>query len=363
MTGSAVLLGALNGLRSLPFLISGPIAGVAADRMDRRKLLLRTQPVLVISSLVMGGLVVSGLLEVWHLFAFTLITAVAWSFNQPVRHSLVATLVPRRDLLNAVALDQSSFNVTKVAAPALAGLLIVWFGAGGNFFVQGAAYAGVLVMIYLMRVPPTPPEARQASARANLREGLAYVWGNPLVLTLMVVALVPQIFVLPYQALMPVFQKDVLGVGPEGLGLLLAAPGVGAVAAMLLLAATAHRVRRNGVLLLAGLVLVGVFLVLFSQTRSLPLALLALTGVGGFSIMFLATTNSMLQVTVPDALRGRVTSIYMLDRGLAPAGALLAGASTELLGAPTTTAIMGCSVILLAGLVAWRVPRVREFRA
>lgn len=362
LTGSSVLLGALNGLRALPFLVSSPIAGVAADRMDRRKILINTQFVLLVTALGMGTLVASGLLQVWHLFLFTLITGAAWSFNEPVRQTLVPNLVPKGELMNAVALHSAGFNLTKVIGPALGGLLIALFGAAGNFFVQGLAYAGVLVTLYVMHVPPTPVQARQSSVVANLKEGFAYVWSTPTVLALMVADLVPRIFAVPYQALMPVFQKDVLGVGPEGLGMLMAAPGVGAVLSMLLLASIAHSFRRKGLLVLGGLISLGVFLILFSRTTSFPLALVILVAVGGCQIMFMATVNAMVQMTVPDALRGRVMSLYMLDRGLMPAGSLMAGVTAHFIGAPATVSLMGLIVIVLAVLVAWRVPLIRRLK-
>lgn len=362
LTGSSVLLGALNGLRALPFLVSSPIAGVAADRMDRRKILINTQSVLLVTALGMGTLVASGLLQVWHLFLFTLITGAAWSFNEPVRQTLVPNLVPKGELMNAVALHSAGFNLTKVIGPALGGLLIALFGAAGNFFVQGLAYAGVLVTLYVMHVPPTPVQARQSSVVANLKEGFAYVWSTPTVLALMVADLVPRIFAVPYQALMPVFQKDVLGVGPEGLGMLMAAPGVGAVLSTLLLASIAHSFRRKGLLVLGGLISLGVFLILFSRTTSFPLALVILVAVGGCQIMFMATVNAMVQMTVPDALRGRVMSLYMLDRGLMPAGSLMAGVTAHFIGAPATVSLMGLIVIVLAVLVAWRVPLIRRLK-
>lgn len=362
LTGSSVLLGALNGLRALPFLVSSPIAGVAADRMDRRKILINTQFVLLVTALGMGTLVASGLLQVWHLFLFTLITGAAWAFNEPVRQTLVPNLVPKEDLMNAVALHSAGFNLTKVIGPALGGLLIALFGAAGNFFVQGLAYAGVLVTLYVMHVPPTPVQARQSSVVANLKEGFAYVWSTPIVLALMVADLVPRIFAVPYQALMPVFQKDVLGVGPEGLGMLMAAPGVGAVLSTLLLASIAHSFRRKGLLVLGGLISLGVFLILFSRTTSFPLALVILVAVGGCQIMFMATVNAMVQMTVPDALRGRVMSLYMLDRGLMPAGSLMAGVTAHFIGAPATVSLMGLIVIVLAVLVAWRVPLIRRLK-
>jgi predicted MFS family arabinose efflux permease len=210
-----------------------------------------------------------------------------------------------------------------------------------------------------MVIPPTPTEARRTSAVANLKEGLVYVWSNPAVFALMATALVPRIFAIPYQILMPVFQKDVLKIGPEGLGMLLAAPGIGAMLAGLMLATLANRVRRQGILLLASLVSLGIMLNLFSWTTSFHMALLALVAVGGCQVFYMATTNTMLQMIVPDYLRGRVMSIYALDRGLMPVGALMAGVSAHLIGAPATVSYMGITVILLAILLAWKAPVVR----
>jgi MFS-type transporter involved in bile tolerance (Atg22 family) len=175
-------------------------------------------------------------------------------------------------------------------------------------------------------------------------------------------ALVPRIFAIPYQTLMPVFQKDVLGVGAEGLGMLLAAPGVGAMLAGLMLATLANRVRRQGILLLTSPVSLGVMLNLFSWTTSFHMVLLALIAVGGFQVIYMATTNTMLQLIVPDRLRGRVMSIYALDRGLMPVGALMAGVSAHLIGAPVTVSYMGITVILLAVLLAWKAPVMRGLR-
>jgi len=360
LTGSSILLGALNGLRALPFLIASPIAGVVADRVDRKKILTAAQYVLMTATVGMGVLVAMGVAAVWHLFIFTLITAIAWAFTDPVRQSMVPTLVPKEDLINAVALNSAAFNMTKVVGPSIGGLLIVAFGAAGNFFVQGAAYIAVLISIYWMVIPPAPTEAMRSSALANLKEGLLYVWSNPTVFALLTAALVPRILAMPYQTLMPVFQKDVLKVGPEGLGIMLAAPGLGALLAGLLLAGLGNRVRRQGVLMLASLVALGIAMNIFSWTTSFPLAILSLVHIGAFQIFYMATTNTMLQVIVPDHLRGRVMSIYALDRGLMPIGALTAGVSAHWIGAPATVSYMGIAVILMAGLVAWRAPVVRD---
>jgi MFS family permease len=247
----------------------------------------------------------------------------------------------------------------KVIGPALGGGLIAWFGAAENFFLQAIAYTGVLVMIYWMHIPAQKIESKRKSAMANLKEGFAYVWSTPAVLALMTLAYVPRIFAVPYQILMPVFQKDVLQIGPEGLGLLMAAPGVGAVIAVLTLASFGSRVKRQGLLLVGSIIVLGGFLVLFSQITWFPLALVMLVVVGVFQMLFLASTATILQMMVPDELRGRVLSLYMLDRGFMPLGALFAGTAAHFIGAPLTVAVMGAIVILLTLIVAWLVPAIR----
>jgi MFS family permease len=363
LTGNSVLLGALNGLRALPFLVTGPMAGVAADRMDRRKLLLRTQWVLIITAVLMGALVSSPYLHVWHIFLFTLITGVAWTITEPVRMSLIPAAVPKEELANAIALNSGGFNLMKVIGPALGGALIAWFGAGNNFFVQSVAYIGVLWMIYRIHIPPHHAEANKTSALANLKEGLAYVWSTPAVLALMTLAYVPRVFAVPYQTLMPVFQKDVMQVGPGALGLLMAAPGIGAVIAVLTMATLGSRIKRQGNLLVCSIIVLGIFLIFFSRITWLPLALVILVIVGMFQMFFLASTATMLQLIVPDELRGRVLSLYMLDRGFMPLGALFAGTSAHFIGAPNTVATMGGIVILLTLFVAWRIPSIRTLES
>ena len=360
LTGNSMLLGALNGLRALPFLVTGPMAGVAADRMDRRKLLLQTQFVLIVTAVLMGLLVASPFLHIWHIFLFTLITGIAWTITEPVRMSMIPNVVPKQDLANAVALNSGGFNLMKVIGPALGGALIAWLGAAENFFLQANAYAGVLVMIYWMHIPPHRAEATQKSAVANLKEGFAYVWSTPAVLALMALAYVPRIFAVPYQTLMPVFQKDVLKIGPEGLGLLMAAPGLGAVIAVLTMASLGSRVKRQGLLLVGSIVVLGGFLILFSQITWFPLALIILVLVGIFQMFFLASTATILQMIVPDELRGRVLSLYMLDRGFMPLGAMFAGTTAHFIGAPLTVATMGAIVIVLTLIVAWLIPAIRK---
>jgi predicted MFS family arabinose efflux permease len=364
LTGSAVLLGLLNALRGVPYLICSPWAGVVSDRVDRRVLLMATQPLLIGGALAIGLLIMLDLIAVWHVMVFALFMALVWAFSTPARQALLPSTVPRRDLMNAVALNSTAFNSSKVLGPALGGALILWFGAAGNFLVQAAGYAVVLWLVYLIQVPPGAAAAGRGSALGDLKEGLAYIWRTPVVLGLLAAAMVPHVFIIPvYMALMPVFQKDILLVGPDGLGLLLAAPGVGGILATLGVASFAYRVRRPGLLLIGCLVLMGLSVVAFSQMTSLIPAMLALFAMGVFQLTFMSTNHTLLQSTVPDALRGRVTSIYIMDQGIAPLGALVAGVAAEALGAPTTVAAFGLVTALLAGVLAWRFPHLRELRA
>lgn len=360
ITGSSVLLGMLNGLRALPFLLVSPVAGVVADRTDRKKVLLFAQYVLMFTTVLMGTVVAAGFVRIWQVFTFTFITAIAWSFVDPVRQSMVPSLVPKEELMNAVALNSAAFNMTKVVGPSLGGLLIALFGASGNFFVQGAAYAGVCLSIYWMVVPANSAQARRTSALENLKEGVSYVWSNDAVFALMISALIPRVIAMPYQTLMPVFQKDVLKVGPEGLGMLYAAPGLGACLAGFALATLSSRIRRQGIVLLSSLIALGIGMNIFAWTTSFVLALIVLVAIGACQIFYMATTNTMLQVLVPDHLRGRVMSIYMLDRGLMPIGAMSAGVSAHWIGAPATVGYMGLVVIVLALFLAWRSPVIRD---
>lgn len=362
LTGSPVMLGLMHTLRSSPFLIAGPIAGVAADRMDRRKLLLVMQPFVAAAAFAMGVLTVNGWLEVWHILTFTLFAATVWAFNNPIRQALVPNLVPRADMMNAIALNSAAFNGFKVVGPALGGAFIAWFGPGGNFFLEAFAWTLVIFLFLQMRVPPTPAAARRDSAMDNLKEGWLYIWRQPLLLTLLIASLVPPIFVVPaVQWLLPVVQKDVLRVGPEGLGLLMASGAVGAVTATMLLAGLSQHLRHHGRLLIAFIGLMGASVIVFAYMTELWAACLVLCFNGFAQMVFYTVSHTMLQTILPDRLRGRVSSIFMMEWGIGPIGTLAAGAAIQVVGPETTLATMGAAVVALAGVLCWRAPELVHF--
>jgi len=346
LTGSAFLLGAVNGFRALPLLVLGPFGGVAADRVDRKRLMLATQAGLFLVSFGFANLVVSGHVRVWHLFVFTMLTGLGWSFNMPVRQSVVPNLVPPEDLMNAVALNSAGFNATRIFGPMVGGILIAQFGAGQNFYIQAAAYLGVALMVLPIRIPAAP-RAASTSVLANLKEGAAFVWRHPTLRTQMSLALVPVVIALPYITLMPVVAEDVLHRGAGGLGLLMAAPGVGAVAGTLLIASLGD-VHYKGRLLFACVFAMGTLLVLFSFSHVLVLSLGLLVLIGAVQMGYMTTNMTLIQLAAPDELRGRVLGVYMLNQGLLPLGSLLAGTIAAAFGVMNAILSMGVAVALLA---------------
>jgi MFS family permease len=359
MTDSAIWLGAVYGARAVPTLITAPLGGIIADRMDRRQLMLAVEPVLMAITLLMGILVATGWIELWHVFAYTVVSGAASNFNHSARQALIPNLVPKQDMLNAVALNSMAITSSRVFGPALAGFLIAWFGVAGNFFLQSAAFSGVLVMAFFMRAPPTPAHTRQSSMLSNLREGLRYARNDRVVFALILLALIPAALQQPSQSLMPIFAKDVLGVGPEGFGMLLATMGVGAFAAPFVLASGGNA-QHKGWLMMGGLIGMGLSLVLFSRSEWLPLSLMILPFVGASFVVYRSINNTILLMVVPDEMRGRVSSILSMDNGFSPLATLLAGVMAALMGAPIALTVLGLVVLAMALLATAKMPHIRS---
>lgn len=350
LTGSAFLLGTVNGFRALPLLFLGPVGGVAADRFDKKRLMLTTQAFMVVISVVFATLIVTGHVRIWHVFAFTLLSGVGWAFNMPVRQSIVPNLVPREDMMNAMALNSAAFNVTRIVGPTIAGLMIAKMGPGENFFVQSAMYIGVSITIAQLALPQMKT-ATNRSMRGGLAEGAKYVWHHPTLRTQMLLALVPVVIALPYVSLLPIVAKENLGKGAGGFGVLMSAPGIGAVASTLLLA-TLGDIQRKGALLLAAIFAFGITLVAFAASvsvlRSYPLAIVLLVVAGACQMVFMTTNQTVMQLTTPDEFRGRVMGLFMLNQGLLPLGSMFGGTLAQFTNAQTALAVMGLSVTLLA---------------
>jgi MFS family permease len=359
MTDSAFLLGAVNGFRALPLLFLAPIGGVLADRLDRKMLMQSTQYMLLVASALMTVIIFTGMLEVWHLFAFTFITGIGWAFNNPVRQSVVPNLVPKLDLMNALALQSAGFNFTRIIGPSVGGFMMAHLGGGENFALQTFFYVGVIAMVMPMVIPPLQKHGAPVSAGQNLKDGFKHVWRTKQLRTQLAFAFVPTMLAFPSQALMPVFSRDVLGYGAEGVGLLGTAVGIGAVVGTLTMASLTN-VEHKGRVMLAAVFMLGVSLMVFSQSQSMPLSMFILAFTGASQMVYLTTNQTILQLAVPDHLRGRVMGIYMLSQGMMPLGGLVGGAFADATSAPTAVLVMGAMVCAMAVFFFARAADLRE---
>ena len=325
--GNAFLTGTVVGIRTLPILIVGPLAGVLADRIDRRKFVMVTQIYMAVAALAFAFLVlatdldaqpVTGPLKWWHAFIYMGVSGIAHSIVQPVRQAMVPNTVPIRHLGSALALNGMAHPSMRIVGPAVGGLLIATLGFNWNFFIEAAAYV-IIVLVYLPMKLPYREErsAKNVSILTSMREGLSYVMKEKTILQLILMAVIPNLVFQPLVFVLPIFTTEVLGRGADAGGILAAAVGAGGIVAAIIIASKGFIFRR-GLVTLAGLIGGCVFIILFSQSTWYFASMGALAGLGFFQYLFRVGNNTLLQTIVPDALRGRVMSIYMLDNGLTP---------------------------------------------
>lgn len=359
MTNSPFYLALLNFSRSFPILFFTLLGGVVADRFERRKLLMVTQGSETVLALILAALVSLGSAQLWQLILISVLRGVMHSFNQPARQALIPDLVEKGDLMNAVALNSATANATRIIGPSLAGILIGIIGVAGCFWVNAVSFVAVLWALYAMRVVDDKlPKVRQAIWE-DLMQGIGYVRSHPIILTLLLIALIPMVFGQPYSTLLPLFARDVLGIGAVGLGFLHAASASGALVGALVVASLGDY-RRRGVLMLGSMFLFGVALVLFSFSTSPALSFAFLIAAGMGQMGYRSANNTLLQMMAPRELRGRILSLLMLDRGLVPLGIMLAGVLASLWGASIALGGMAGIVLLLVLLVALTMPKVRR---
>lgn len=359
LSGSSVVVGLASGARSVP-LFAAPFGGVMADRYDKKQLMLWTQFTQMALTLAFAILIISGRLEVWHIFVFSLLSGIAWALNMPVRQSVVPTTVPREDLMNAMALNSAGFNITRILGPALAGVMIAKVGAGENFLIQSAAYLVVAVLVMRLTLQPSMSTSRSSgSALENLKEGAVFVWRNATLRVQMMLALVPVVVALPYIAILPQFNVEVLNGSAGTFGLLMSAPGIGAVVATLFVASMKNNVR-YGLLLLGSLFALGVSMIALAFASTLPLVLGMLVLVGGTQMVYMTASQTVVQLAIPDEYRGRVMGIYMLNQGMLPLGSLFAGMLADFYSASIALMIMGGLVALLAVIFYFRAGSLRR---
>ena len=363
ITGSALHVGAVTGLRAMPLLF-GPLIGVVIDRVDRRRLLLICHAYLAVISVGFAVLILLDLHRMWHLYAFTLLTGVVWSFTHPVRQALVANAVPREALMNAVALNSMAFNASRVLGPAIGGALIALVGPGYNFLIQGLAFA----LVFLVIIPFRPIQASdfsrnvRASVLSNLWQGFRHVAHDPILLAAISATVISTLFLTSFVvSLMPVYAAEVVKTGPGGLGLLYTAIGAGGLVGTMFVASMGN-IQRKGVTVLVAVTALAAGVIIFSQVSVFWLALGLLMGIGFFQMIHMTTNNTIVQLTTPDELRGRVLGIYMMDMGMIPLGGLMGGLLAQLFSAPTALLLGGATGMFFIALTALSVPKYRALR-
>jgi MFS family permease len=362
LTDSPFLLG-LNGVfRAGPIFAFALIGGTVADRVERRRLLLITQSASVVTSLVLGALVVTGHVVFWHVYVISLINATIAAFDAPGRQSLFPTLVPRGQLQNAITLNAMLFQTGQLVGPAVAGVLIARVSIAAPFFVNAISYFAIVGALLAMRIPPIAPHAPRASIRAELVGGLRYVRASAILPLVLAIEATLSIFG-HNQALITIFARDVLGAGAEGLGLLLSSIGAGAIAGMAFLILIGD-IRRKGAFMLASGALYASTLLFFAWSRSFPLSLTVLAVLGFADATWGTMRNAIAQLAAEDAYRGRVMSlIVIVSRGLTSASQLETGVAAALFGAPGAATIGALAIGAALTTAATRAKALRDFTA
>lgn len=373
LTGSGLKLGAVGFASQIPVFLIAPLGGIVADRSNRKHVVIGTQVASMILAFILAALTLTNRITVPEIFVLAALLGVVNAFDIPGRQSFLVDMVGKEDLMNAIALNSSMFNGARVIGPAIAGVLVARLGEGWCFFANGASYIAVIAGLMMMNVHAPARVSAKTSPWEHILEGFQFVNRTAPIRALMILLGLVSVTGMPYVVLMPIFADRILhsggqqfasligshDLGAVRLGILMGAAGVGALLGALTLAV------RSGVKGLGRWVSVccagfGVSLTLFSFSKSFWLSVLLLLPVGYFIMLQMASSNTLIQVMVPDALRGRTMAVYsMMFMGMAPVGALLGGAISDRLGAPITVAIGGVASVLGAWWFSVQLPKIR----
>lgn len=355
--GSAFALGTVSLAQALAFFLFALVGGSVADRIDKRRLLLVTQTASAALAVLLGFLTLFGVIQLWMMLVLAFLNGTLLSFDQPARSALVPVLVRKEDLGNAISLQSMIFNGAATLGPALAGFGVATLGYAGNFFLNGASFLGVLVALSVMRVPPSP--THQQSTLQAIRGTIGTV-KRDVVLPWILSGYAALLFLGPSSALiLPVYAVKVLRIGPERLGLLFSAAGVGTMLGALFLASLGSTPRR-GSIYLKGIFIWVVALTVFALSRSFWISMAALLVFGSGQTLTGTTTITLMQTRVPEQMRGRVMSLNtLLMMGIRPLGDFPAGALIAGIGAPGTV-LLSASLVGMYGFVLALRPAIRS---
>ena len=359
LTGSAAMLGLIGFAGQVPVFLIAPLGGVIADRLDRRRVLVRTQSAMMVLALTLAALTLLGVVQVWHVFVLAAMLGIANAFDIPTRQAFVIEMVDRDDLGNAIALNSSMVNGARIVGPAVAGIVVAAVGEGWCFLLNGLSYVAVIAALLMMRLAPSRHGRGSTTAWESIVEGFEFSWEMAPIRALLLLLGLVSLMGMPYSVLMPVFADRILHGGADAYGLLMSASGVGALAGAVSLTIR-RQVRGLGRWVAASAAGFGVSLIAFAFSRSLWLSAALLVPAGFFMMVEMAASNTLIQSMVPDRLRGRVMAVYsMMFMGMAPLGALMAGSLAAPLGAPATVALGG-TVCIVGGLAfGSRLPSLR----
>jgi MFS family permease len=370
LTRSNFYLGLDAFLGQLPIILFMLIGGVVADRYDRRKLLTGSQYVQAASAITLALLVLTGTItpansaSVGFIFALSFISGCGQAFGGPAYQAMIPQLVPRRDLANAIALNSTQFNLSRVLGPVAGGIVLATIGAVWCFTFNALSFFLVVFALAALRVPPHVPPTHARSLGTELRGGLRYVRDTRLVFVLTVLVFVTTFLSMPVTTMLPAFATNVLTGDrtPEiRLAMLMASQGLGAIVGALFVGSRAEAIRHMGRTMLAALFLLGLLVAGFAMSRWLPLSLVLLFLTGACSMAAFSMSFSLIQHTIPDELRGRVVSIYMVSlRGGFPIGGLVAGALADRFSAPTVMAVNGLVLAVTAAALYIRGGSLRD---
>lgn len=359
LTKSPAYLGYVGFFAGLPSWLFMLYAGVVADRVSRRNMLLVTQTAMMLLAAALAALTFAGMVAAWHVLILALGLGVANAFDAPARITFVQELVDPEDLTNAIALNGTMFNSATAVGPAVAGVTYAALGPAWCFTINAITFLAVIAALLLMRLPAAVRHAGHRSTAEELRAGLRYVWGNTTIRTIISMVGVASLFGLAFATLLPAWAVKVLGGDSTTNGLLQSARGIGALVAALSIASLG-RFRFKGRLMTVGSFVYPALLLVYAQLRWLPLSLLILMGVGWGMVAMFNLANALVQTQAPEALRGRVMSVYSLTFfGMMPVGALIHGAVAQQIGEPTTLLIGGLVALGYSLFVFWRVPQLR----
>ena len=353
LTNSPFRLGLISTLQFGPVLLFSFVGGVLSDRVAKRKLILATQIAMMLQAFALSGLVWTGHIEYWHVAVLAAVYGVANSLDMPARQAYVVELVGKPDLLNAIALNSAVFNGARVVGPALAGSLIAAYGVGTAFLINGISFVAVLAALVAMRTDGAPHPGARATMREEIMQSLRYAGRTPRILLVLALLLFVSLFVINFNVVVPLIARDVFAAGAHGFGLLMACLGVGAVLGAVGVASAGLRRPSMAMVVVAALVAsAGVLGLGFVRSFTLAGAILVVTGMA--QIVFTSSVNSTVQVTVPDAMRGRMMSLYVLVFvGVTPLGAFVTGWLAETFGIATACALGGAGGLFSVAFLAW----------